>query len=120
MTVRYLVNDVDQSIDFYTQILGFNLEQKMGPAFAKVSKNDLVLWLSGPLSSAARPMPNGDKPQAGGWNRFVIEVENIETLVAKLKTAQVVFRNDIVVGPGGKQIVLEDPSGNPVELFEPA
>lgn len=120
MTIRYLVNDVNQAITFYTQYLGFSLDSNMEPAFAKVSKGDLTLWLSGPLSSAARPMPDGRQPEAGGWNRFVIEVENIEEMVGKLQQAKVIFRNEIVTGPGGKQIVFEDPSGNPVEIFEPA
>jgi catechol 2,3-dioxygenase-like lactoylglutathione lyase family enzyme len=119
-TVRYMVTDVDESIKFYTAHFGFTLDQSMAPAFAKVSKGDLVLWLSGPQSSAARPMPNGDVPHPGGWNRFVIQVENIAETVAELKKTSVTFRNEIVTGPGGKQIVIEDPSGNPVELFEPA
>lgn len=120
LTVRYLVNDVNDSISFYTTHLGFKLEESMAPAFAKVSKGDLTLWLSGPQSSAARPMPNGDAPKSGGWNRFVIEVENIAKIVSKLKEISITFRNDIVTGPGGKQILIEDPSGNPIELFEPA
>lgn len=120
ITVRYLVKDVDESIEFYTTYLGFNLDESMAPAFAKVSKDELVLWLSGPLSSAARPMPNGDAPKSGGWNRFALEVENIIEIVQKLKAESVTFRNDIVSGPGGKQILIEDPSGNPIELFEPA
>jgi catechol 2,3-dioxygenase-like lactoylglutathione lyase family enzyme len=118
--IRYLVKDVDEAIAFYTKHLGFKLDEKMGPAFARVTKNDLVLWLSGPQSSAARPMPDGRSPESGGWNRFVIEVVDISDAVSQLKKAQIIFRNDIVVGPGGKQIVLEDPSGNPIELFEPA
>jgi catechol 2,3-dioxygenase-like lactoylglutathione lyase family enzyme len=119
-TVRYLVGDVDRSIAFYTEYLGFKLEQSMAPAFARVSKGDLTLWLAGPPSSAARPMPDGRRPEPGGWNRFVIELEDIETNVDKLKSAGLRFRNEVVKGPGGKQILLEDPDGNVVELFEAA
>ena len=119
-TVRYLVNDVERSIHFYTGSLGFRLEQRMAPAFARVSKGDLTLWLAGPKSSAARAMPDGRTPAPGGWNRFVIEIEDLAARVAEMKRAGLRFRNEIVVGPGGKQILLEDPDGNPVELFEPA
>lgn len=119
-TIRYLVNDVDRAIAFYTQQLGFKLEQQMGPAFATVSKGDLTLWLSGPQSSAARPMPGGRRPEPGGWNRLVLKVDNLPSLVATMKRAGIRFRNEIVTGPGGKQILLEDPDGNPIELFEPA
>lgn len=118
--VRYMVNDLETSIDFYTTHLGFQLVEKMGPAFAIVSKADLNLWLSSPQTSAARPMPDGRKPEAGGWNRFVIEVENIDELVASMKKSGVLFRNEIISGPGGKQILAEDPSGNPIEIFQPA
>jgi catechol 2,3-dioxygenase-like lactoylglutathione lyase family enzyme len=92
----------------------------MGPAFAIVALGDLSLWLSGPQSSAARPMPDGRRPEAGGWNRFVLEVDDLEARVAELKQAGLTFRNEIVSGPGGKQILLEDSAGNPIELFEPA
>lgn len=92
----------------------------MGPAFAIVAKEDLELWLSGPQTSAARHMPDGRKPEAGGWNRFVIEVGDIESLVASMKKAGVSFRNNIISGPGGKQTLAEDPSGNPIEIFQPA
>ena len=119
-TIRYMVNEVNTSIEFYTKHLGFELTQQMGPAFAIVSKGDLNLWLSGPQTSAARPMPDGRKPEPGGWNRLVIEVENIESLVDSMKSAGISFRNEIISGPGGKQIVAEDPSGNPIEIFEPA
>jgi len=115
---RYLVGDVDAAIAFYTGNLGFTLEQQMGPAFAIVSRDELSLWLSGPQSSAARPMPDGRQPQPGGWNRFVVEVEDLESKVAELKEAGLSFRNEMVSGPGGKQIVLDDGDGNPVELFE--
>ena len=119
-TIRYLVSDVERSIACYTSHLGFKLEQQMGPAIAMVSKDDLTLWLAGPKSSAARPMPDGRKPQPGGWNRLVIEVDDLVSRVADLKQQGLRFRNEIVVGPGGKQILVDDPDGNPVELFEPA
>jgi catechol 2,3-dioxygenase-like lactoylglutathione lyase family enzyme len=117
-TVRYLVDDVDAGIAFYREHLGFELEQQMGPAFARLAKGDLTLWLAGPTSSAARPMPDGRQPVPGGWNRFVVEVDDLEAMVDRLRAAGVTFRNDVVTGPGGKQIVLEDPAGNPIELFE--
>jgi catechol 2,3-dioxygenase-like lactoylglutathione lyase family enzyme len=119
-SIRYFVSDVDAAIAFYTEKCGFKLKQKMSPAFAYVSKDDLTLWLSGPQSSAARPMPDGRRPEAGGWNRLVIEVKDLPARVAQMKQAGVHFRNEIVVGPGGKQILAEDPDGNPVEFFEPA
>ena len=119
-TIRYLVTDVARAIAFYTHSLGFRLEQQMSPAFAKVSRGDLTLWLAGPQSSAARPMPDGRRPEPGGWNRLVLDVKDLPARVAEMKRAGMRFRNDIVVGPGGKQILLEDPDGNPVELFEPA
>ena len=119
-TFRYLVNDLETSIEFYTKHFGFKLTQQMGPAFAIVSKGDLNVWLSGHQTSAARPMPNGRQPEPGGWNRFVIEVDDIESLVASMKSAGVLFRNEIITGPGGKQILAEDPSGNPIEIFQPA
>ena len=119
-TVRYLVTDVQRSIAFYSKNLGFMLDQSMAPAFARLSKGDLTLWLAGPQSSAARLMPDGRRPEPGGWNRFVIEIENIEAQVEEMKRAGLRFRNELVIGPGGKQILLEDPDGNVVELFEPA
>ena len=119
-TFRYLVNEVDTSIAFYTKFLDFKLIEQMGTAFAVVAKDDLNLWLSSPQTSAARPMPDGRKPEAGGWNRFVIEVDDIEALVASMKSAGVSFRNNIITGPGGKQILAEDPSGNPIEIFQSA
>ena len=115
---RYLVGDVDAAIAFYTEHLGFTLEQQMGPAFGIVTRDNLSLWLSGPQSSAARPMPDGRRPEPGGWNRLVVEVDDLESKVTQLKEAGLSFRNEIVTGPGGKQIVLEDGDGNPVELFE--
>ena len=117
-TVRYLVTDVERAIAFYTKALGFRLDQSMVPAFARVSQNDLTLWLAGPQSSAARPMPDGRRPQPGGWNRFVVDVEDLESRVEEMKRLGVRFRNEIVRGPGGKQILLEDEDGNIVELFE--
>ena len=117
-TVRYLVGAVDRSVAFYTEELGFALEQQMGGAFARVSRGDLTVWLSGPASSAARPMPDGRQPAPGGWNRFVVEVDDIDASVASLRAAGATFRNDVVTGPGGRQIVVDDPDGNPIELFE--
>lgn len=119
-TIRYVVNDVERSIAFYTRHLGFSLEKRMSSAFAKVSRDDLILWLAGPQSSAARPMPDGRRPEPGGWNRFVIEVQDLVSRVAEMKRDGMRFRNEILVGRGGKQILLEDPDGNPVELFEAA
>ncbi len=118
--VRYIVDDVDAAVSFYTGHLGFALGQRMGPAFALVSYGDLTLWLSGPQSSAARPMPDGSRPEPGGWNRLVLEVADLEAEVKRLKRAGLTFRNEIVTGPGGKQILLEDSAGNPVELFQPS
>jgi catechol 2,3-dioxygenase-like lactoylglutathione lyase family enzyme len=118
--IRYLVTDLDAAIAFYTGRLGFILEQRMGPAFAVVTRDGLSLWLAGPRSSAARAMPDGRQPEPGGWNRLVLDVDDLESEVATLKTAGVTFRNDVVVGPGGRQILLEDPDGNPIELFQPA
>ena len=118
-TVRYLVIDVDRSVTFYVGLLGFEVVEQMGAAFARVRRDDLTLWLAGPQSSAARPMPDGRQPEPGGWNRFVIEVEDLAERVAALTAAGVRFRNTIVTGPGGKQVLAEDPDGNPIELFEP-
>jgi catechol 2,3-dioxygenase-like lactoylglutathione lyase family enzyme len=117
--VRYLVNDVEEAIAFYTEVLDFALEQQMGTAFAIVSHGDLSLWLSGPESSAARPMPDGRRPEPGGWNRLVVQVADLEGKVDELKQSGLSFRNEIVTGPGGKQILLEDNDGNAIELFEP-
>ena len=119
-TVRYMVKDVPGSVAFYTEALGFKVVQQFGPAMAIVGRDDLTLWLAGPPSSAARAMPDGRTPEAGGWNRFVVEVDDLKTLVTQLKKNGVRFRNDIVTGPGGMQILCEDPSGNPIELFEAA
>lgn len=114
-----MVADVDEAVGFYTGHLGFTLAERWGPAFAIVVREDLRLWLSGPQTSAARPMPDGNQPQPGGWNRIVIEVRDLAATVVRLREGGVLFRNDIVSGPGGSQILAEDPSGNPVELFEP-
>jgi catechol 2,3-dioxygenase-like lactoylglutathione lyase family enzyme len=119
-TVRYLVTHVQRSVTFYTETLGFTLEQSMAPAFARVSRGDLTLWLAGPSSSAARPMPDGRRPEPGGWNRFVVELPDLESRVSELRRSGLRFRNEVVTGPGGKQILLEDPDGNVVELFEAA
>jgi len=118
-TVRYLVSDVELAIAFYTQHLGFVLRQQFGPAMAILKRDDLTFWLAGPMASAARPMPDGRTPQPGGWNRIVIEVQDLPALAGRMREAGVPFRNDIVDGPGGRQILCEDPSGNLVELFEP-
>lgn len=118
--IRYIVGNVDRAVAFYTEKLGFKVKQHMGAAFAQVSRDDLTLWLSGPQSSAARPMPDGRRPEPGGWNRLVLEVADLPARVAEMKQAGLRFRNEIVVGPGGKQILADDPDGNPVELFEPA
>jgi catechol 2,3-dioxygenase-like lactoylglutathione lyase family enzyme len=120
VNVRYMVDDVDDSVAFYTKQLGFNLLSSAPPAFADVTRGNLRLLLAGPQSSAGRPMPDGRKPGPGGWNRIHFIVDDIESEVARLRDADVTFRNDIVTGPGGKQILLEDPSGNVIELFQPA
>jgi catechol 2,3-dioxygenase-like lactoylglutathione lyase family enzyme len=116
--VRYIVSDVGKAVAFYTGLLGFNLVQQFGPAMAIVARGDLELWLAGPAASASRPMPDGAQPVPGGWNRFVLPVEDIERTVAELTAAGAHFRNAIIAGPGGKQILCEDPSGNVIELFE--
>jgi catechol 2,3-dioxygenase-like lactoylglutathione lyase family enzyme len=118
--VRYLVDDVAAAADFYTTHLGFDRGRDAVPAFADVRRGNLRLLLSGPASSAGRPMPDGRRPQPGGWNRIHLLVEDIATEVEKLRAAGVRFRSDVVTGPGGQQIVLDDPAGNPVELFQPA
>ena len=117
---RYIVDNVDAAVGFYTGKLGFTLEQQFGPAMAIVRREDLTLWLAGPRASASKPMPDGAQPVPGGWSRIVLTVADLEALVAGLREAGVVFRNDIVEGPGGRQILCLDPAGNPVELFEPA
>jgi catechol 2,3-dioxygenase-like lactoylglutathione lyase family enzyme len=119
-SVRYMVDDVESSIDFYTTHLGFTLRMSAAPAFADVVRGNLRLLLSGPKSSAGRPMPDGAQPGPGGWNRIHLIVDDIDSEVDRLRAAGLPFRNDIVSGPGGQQILLEDPSGNVVELFQPA
>jgi catechol 2,3-dioxygenase-like lactoylglutathione lyase family enzyme len=120
VNVRYMVDDVDEAIAFYTKHLGFELLTSASPAFADVKRGSLRLLLAGPKSSAGRPMPDGRTPGPGGWNRIHFIVDDIDSEVARLHDAGATFRNDIVTGPGGKQILLEDPSGNVVELFQPA
>ena len=120
VSVRYMVDDVAAATDFYTSLLGFEVLTSFPPAFADVARGPLRLLLSGPASSAGRPMADGAKPGPGGWNRIHLIVEDIEAEVARLRAAGAPFRNDIVSGPGGKQILLQDPSGNMVELFQPA
>ena len=120
VSVRYMVDDVQASIDFYTKHLDFELRMSAAPAFADIARGNLRLLLSGPASSAGRPMPDGAKPGPGGWNRIHLIVGDINGEVARLREAGLPFRNDIVTGPGGSQILLEDPSGNVVELFQPA
>jgi catechol 2,3-dioxygenase-like lactoylglutathione lyase family enzyme len=120
VNVRYMVDDVDESIAFFTEYLGFELLTSASPAFADVKRGNLRLLLAGPQSSAGRPMPDGRTPGPGGWNRIHFVVDDIDAEVARLRDAGSTFRNDIVTGPGGKQILLEDPSGNVVELFQPA
>jgi len=119
VNVRYMVDDVQASVDWYTKHLGFNLLSNAAPAFADVERGSLRLLLSGEKSSAGRPMPDGARPAPGGWNRVELVVEDIEAEVEKLRGSGLTFRNDIVRGPGGAQILLEDPSGNVIELFEP-
>jgi catechol 2,3-dioxygenase-like lactoylglutathione lyase family enzyme len=116
-TVRYLVDDVEACVAFYTNMLGFEIRRRMGPLVI-VARNDLELWLAGPETSAARPMPDGRRPEPGGWNRIVVEVDDIEARVAALRAAGGRFRNEIISGPGGRQVLIEDPAGNPIELFQ--
>jgi len=118
-TVRYFVTDVDAALAFYVGTLDFELTQRMGPPFAMVRRGDLTLWLSGPGTSSARPMPDGAQPVPGGWNSLVLEVDKLDATIDALRTAGAHFRNEVVTGPGGRQILVEDPSGNLVELFEP-
>ena len=120
VNVRYMVNDVDAAVAWYTTHLGFTVLSNAAPAFADVTLGSLRLLLSGPKSSAGRPMPDGSKPGSGGWNRIHLIVSDLAVEVARLRAAGVQFRNDIVTGPGGSQILLQDPSGNLVELFQPA
>ncbi len=118
--IRYIVNDVAAAIDFYTGLLGFELKQDFRPAVGIVGKDDLELILAGGAASASRPMPDGRQPEPGGWNRIMLDVEDIAAMVATLTEAGATFRNQIISGPGGQQIVLDDPSGNAIEIFQPA
>jgi catechol 2,3-dioxygenase-like lactoylglutathione lyase family enzyme len=120
VSVRYIVADVAEAVAFYTTVLDFEVLNNFAPAFADVALANLRLLLSGPTSSAGRPMPDGTQPEPGGWNRIHLIVDDIEADVARLRRAGAQFRNDIVEGPGGKQVLLQDPSGNVVELFQPA
>lgn len=120
VSVRYIVDDVEKAVSFYTKFLDFKVLTSFPPAFADVARGNLRLLLSGPTSSAGRPMPDGSKPQPGGWNRIHLIVDDIDAEVSRLRAAGAAFRNDILAGPGGKQILLQDPSGNVVELFQPA
>ena len=119
VNVRYMVDDVEAAVAFYMNHLGFTLISKTAPAFADVALGDLRLLLSGPTSSAGRPMPDGRGPAPGGWNRIHLIVDDLQAEVDRLRRAGVHFRNDIVTGPGGSQILIDDPSGNPIELFQP-
>jgi len=120
VNVRYMVDDVEKAVDFYTTHFGFTVGTNAIPAFADVVRGRLRLLLSGPRSSAGRPMPDGRTPEPGGWNRIHFIVDDIAAETARLRAAGIGFRNDIVSGPGGRQILLEDPAGNPIELFQPA
>src|SRR3954452_21093286 len=120
VSVRYMVDDVEESVAFYTKVLDFEVLNSFAPAFADVARGNLRLLLSGPTISAGRPMPDGAKPMPRGWNRIHLIVEDIDAEVARLRDAGARFRNEVLSGPGGKQILLQDPSGNVVELFQPA
>ena len=120
VNVRYMVDDVPAAVAFYTTHFGFTVRTDFAPAFADVVRGNLRLLLSGPTSSAGRPMPDGATPGPGGWNRIHLIVEDLDAEVERLRTAGVTFRNDVVTGPGGRQILVQDPAGNPVELFQPA
>jgi catechol 2,3-dioxygenase-like lactoylglutathione lyase family enzyme len=122
LMIRYIVNDVDEAIAFYTRHLGFNVSAQSGPNFALLARDNLQLVLSPPRGpgGGSQPMPDGRRPEPGGWNRIIVQSSKLEDDVAAMRKAGVAFRNDIVGGPGGRQILIEDPSGNPVELFEPA
>jgi catechol 2,3-dioxygenase-like lactoylglutathione lyase family enzyme len=120
VSVRYMVDDVEKAVAFYTNFLDFKVLTSFSPAFADVARGNLRLLLSGPTSSAGRPMPDGTKPRPGGWNRIHLIVDDVVAEVTRLRAAGAPFRNDLLEGPGGKQILLQDPSGNIVELFQPA
>ena len=118
--IRYQVRDVARAVAFYTTHLGFKLEHQQLPAFASVSLGDAQILLSGPQASGSRPMPDGTPQQSGGWNRIVLKMKDLPACITALKNAEVRFRNEMETGPGGRQIQIEDPDGNPIELFEPA
>ena len=118
-SVRYIVKDVDAAVAFYTSLLGFSVAEQYGPAMAIVTCGDLNLWLAGPRASASRPMPDGRQPEPGGWARIVIETDDIESTAVALRDAGAAFRNEIISGPGGRQVIVEDPSGNAIEIFQP-
>jgi catechol 2,3-dioxygenase-like lactoylglutathione lyase family enzyme len=120
VNVRYMVDDVQEAVDFYTTHFGFEVRSSAAPAFADVVRGNLRLLLSGPKSSAGRAMPDGRTPGPGGWNRIHFLVDDIASEVERLRGAGLTFRNEIISGPGGQQILLEDPAGNPIELFQPA
>ena len=120
VNVRYMVDDVEEAVTFYTKVRDFEILNNFAPAFADVARGNLRLLLSGPTSSAGRPMPDGARPGPGGWNRIHLIVPDIDAEVTRLRKAGARFRNDVIEGPGGKQILLQDPSGNMVELFQPA
>ena len=118
--IRYIVNNVEQALNFYTEKLGFSVDMHPAPGFAAISKGNLQLLLNQPgAGGAGQAMPDGQTPQSGGWNRIQLDVEDLDATVEQLQKDGATFRNDIVVGNGGKQIILEDPSGNPIELFQP-
>ena len=120
VSIRYMIDDVPDAIKFYTTHFGFELDLDASPAFASVTRDGVRLLLSGKTSSGRRAMPDGREPVPGGWNRIQIQVDDLDAEVKRLRKADLMFRNDIVTGPGGSQILLDDPSGNPVELFQPA
>ena len=117
--VRYIVDDVDAAVAFYANNLDFTLVQRFGQAIAILERNGLRLWVAGPQASASRPMPDGAQPVPGGWSRIVLTIDDLDAVVARLRDEGVTFRNDVVAGPGGRQILCEDPAGNLVELFQP-
>ncbi len=119
-TARYLVHDVDAAVGFYTGLLAFELKQQFGPAMEVLALDDFEFWLAGPNASAQRPMPDGSRPEPGGWNRIVVKVDDIAATVEALRAEGVGFRNDVISGPGGQQVLISDPSGNVVELFQPS